>query len=254
MPQMVLEGRVFKALPPLYGLPDKTGKKVTFFTERIDYIKYVQKLFAKENKVCYDDNKAITPAELTKILYINADYTYETKCIANRYAIDPELLETLLLLHLSGANYKKIKSSIEKKYRFIKVSTINGTTSIQGSLNRKIQTIFNAEKVINDCSRIIDILNNNKKVSFKINGELTTLYGLMDKFDQTSPNNIRRYKGLGEMDGPALRESTLSFDNRTLIQYTIEDVKFVTEEIRYYEDNKEKLLEGIQVSRFDVIG
>ena len=56
------------------------------------------------------------------------------------------------------------------------------------------------------------------------------------------------------MDGPSLNESTLSRDKRTLIQYTLEDVKFAVNEIRYYEDNKEKLLEGIEVSRFDVIG
>ena len=56
------------------------------------------------------------------------------------------------------------------------------------------------------------------------------------------------------MDAPALYESTLEKENRTLVQYTLDDVKKVTEEIRYYEDNKEKLLEGIEVSRFDVIG
>ena len=100
MPQLITEGRVFKAVPPLYGLPVKDGKTI-YFTERIDYIKYVQKLFAKSNTVSYTDGKNITSTELTKLLYINADYTYELLRIANRYAVDPELLETLLFLHLS---------------------------------------------------------------------------------------------------------------------------------------------------------
>ena len=56
------------------------------------------------------------------------------------------------------------------------------------------------------------------------------------------------------MDGPSLKESTLDINNRILVQYTLEDAKNTINEIRYYEDNKEKLLEGIEVSRFDVIG
>lgn len=252
LPDMIKEGRVFKAVPPLYGL--ETNKKTIYFTERIDYIKYVQKLFAKNNEVCHADGKPLSTAELTKILYINADYTYELLAIANRYAIDPELLEVLLMLHLAKADYKKIKSTIENKYRFIKVSKINGVINIQGSLNSKIQTIFYNQRVIDDCIRIINILNNNKELLFKINGKVSNLYELMSRFDESSPKNIRRFKGLGEMDGESLFESTLSRDNRLLIQYTLEDAKRAVEEIRYYEDNKEKLLEGIEVSRFDVIG
>lgn len=252
MPQLIIDGRVFKAVPPLYGL--ETGKKTIYFTERIDYIKYVQKLFAKNNQVSYSDGKTISTTELTKILYINADYIYELTRIASRYAIDPDLLETLLLLHLSGANYKKLKSAIENKYRFIKVSKVNDIINIQGSLNSKIQTIFFNQKVIDDCSRIINILNKNKNLSFMINGHISNLYELMSKFEESSPKNIRRFKGLGEMDGPSLNESTLDKNNRVLVQYTLEDIKYAVKEIRYYEDNKEKLLEGIEVSRFDVIG
>lgn len=252
MPELIMDGRVFKAVPPLYGLPGKKG--TIYFTERIDYIKYIQKLFASENKICRIGGKPILQTELTKILYINSDYTYELLRIANRYAVDPELLETLLLLHLSKANYKKLKTSIEKKYRFIKVSQVNGVTHIQGSLNSKIQTIFFNQRVIDDCSKIINILVKNKTLSFEINGKVSNLYELMAKFDESSPKNIRRFKGLGEMDGPSLKESTLSVDNRVLIQYTLENTKSAINEIRYYEDNKDKLLEGIEVSRFDVIG
>lgn len=253
MPELIKAGRVYKAVPPLYGL-EVSKTKTIYFTERIDYIKYVQKLFAKNNSVTYVDGSSISTSELTKILYINADYTYELLRIANRYAVDPEFLETLLLLHLSGADYKKLKSAIEKKYRFIKVSKINGVTHIQGSLNGKIQTIFYNSRVIEDCQKIISILNKNKKLSFIINNKIVNLYEMMAKFDESSPKNIRRFKGLGEMDGEALYESTLDKENRILMQYTLEDINYTVNEIRYYEDNKEKLLEGIEVSRFDVIG
>lgn len=253
MPEMISAGRVFKAVPPLYGLPMKNGS-TKYFTDRMEYIKYIQKLFAKENQVCYSDGKNITQTELTKILYINADYTYELLRIANRYAVDPELLETLLFLHLSKADYKKFKAALEKKYRFIKVEKINGVIHIQGSLNSKIQTLFFNDRLIDDCKKIINILTNNKNLAFKINGSPASLYELMTKFDASSPKNILRFKGLGEMNAQRLYESTMDKENRILIQYTLEDVKSTINEMRYYEDNKDKLLEGIEVSRFDVIG
>jgi len=56
------------------------------------------------------------------------------------------------------------------------------------------------------------------------------------------------------MDGPSLYESTVNKNTRTLIQFTTENIKDTIESIRYYENNKDKLLEGITVSRFDVIG
>ena len=253
LPEMITAGKVYKAVPPLYGLPLKNGN-TRYFTDRMEYIKYIQKLFAKENQVCYADGKVITQAELTKILYINADYTYELSRIANRYAVDPELLETLLFLHLSAADYKKFKAAIEKKYRFIKVDKINGVIHIQGSLNSKIQTLFFISRLLDDCAKIINILNKNKHVAFKINGVPSNLYELMAKFDETSPKSIMRFKGLGEMNAQRLYESTMDKENRILIQYTLEDIKSTIKEMRYYEDNKDKLLEGIEVSRFDVIG
>ena len=91
-------------------------------------------------------------------------------------------------------------------------------------------------------------------MSFITNGHKTLLHGLMKAFDEASPKNIRRFKGLGEMDGPSLNESTLSRENRTLVRYSVEDVKEVVENIRYYENNKDELLDGVEVSRFDVIG
>ncbi len=253
MPGLVEAGMVYKAVPPLYGL-EVSKKKTLYFTERIDYIKYVQKQFVKNNDVRFEDGTPITQQELTKILYVNMDYVYELERITNRYAVVPELLETVLLLHLSGAKYDKLKKSIEKKYRFLKVTKQNGVPMITGSLESNIQTLFITDTLFDDCSAILNILKSNSKLSFITNGHKTLLHGLMKAFDEASPKNIRRFKGLGEMDGPSLNESTLSRENRTLVRYSVEDVKEVVENIRYYENNKDKLLDGVEVSRFDVIG
>jgi DNA gyrase subunit B len=59
---------------------------------------------------------------------------------------------------------------------------------------------------------------------------------LMKRLSEESPNaryDIQRYKGLGEMDAVQLRETTMDFANRTLIQvtmdnYSLADEMFVT--------------------------
>lgn len=253
MPGLVESGRVYRAVPPLYGITVKS--KNVYFTQKIDYIKYMQKLFIKNNTIEYADGEPIiTQSELTKILYVNMDYVYEVERISNRYAVSPELLEDVLLMYLAKYNYADMKESIEKRYRFLKVSNQNGVPMITGSLDLNIQTLFVTNVLIKDCSRILNILASNAVLSFKINGKKSLLYGLMKGFDNSIPKNLRRFKGLGEMDGPSLYESTVNKDTRTLIQFTTENIKDTIENIRYYENNKDKLLEGVTVSRFDVIG
>ena len=75
----------------------------------------------------------------------------------------------------------------------------------------------------------------------------------MDLFDKSKPNSIQRFKGLGEMGGSKLFDSTLDPTKRTLIQYTIEDVKEEVETIKYYENDLSRLIQDVKVSRFDVM-
>jgi DNA gyrase subunit B len=75
----------------------------------------------------------------------------------------------------------------------------------------------------------------------------------MKTFERYTPSSLTRYKGLGEMNGKDLFESTLDAENRTLIRYNIEDVKKEIETIQYLENNKSDLLKDIKVSRMDII-
>ena len=55
---------------------------------------------------------------------------------------------------------------------------------------------------------------------------------LMRKLSEEAPNakyDIQRYKGLGEMDAQQLKETTMDFANRTLIQVTMDDYALADE-------------------------
>ena len=97
------------------------------------------------------------------------------------------------------------------------------------------------------------ITNNN--LEFKLNGEPSTLYGVMNAYESISPSNLSRFKGLGEMDVDELGVSTILPGERTLIRYTVENVKEEVATIRELESDKSKLLQLTgKINRKDLVG
>lgn len=108
---LVMAGRVYAALPPLYGIPQ--GKGYRFFADKLDLVKYIQKEFSKAYTIQSTiTKKALTTKEVTSLLFNNADYVADLDKIANTYAIDPFLLEDILINRKLTST--KFINSIEK--------------------------------------------------------------------------------------------------------------------------------------------
>lgn len=252
MPGLIESGKVYSIVPPLYSI--RIGKnKYKYFVDRLDFIKYSQKEFYNNNKIETLTGNKITSNELTDLLYKNAEYSYELKVISDRYAVNPNLLELLLIYRNSSVN--EIKKIVKKKYRFVDVSTESGTILVEGLADDLYQKVFFNNKIINDASTIINYINSNLNLFFMVNGEKMSLYDLMSLFENTTPKELSRYKGLGEMPATQLMESTiLPNSNRTLIRYTIENAKESIESIRYFESNKNELIKNIKATKAEILG
>lgn len=257
-PGIIKEGKLYGAVPPLYGIPVKSGKKesMKYFTEKIDFIKYVQSKFSKENDLKDENGKVISKSDITYILYNNSNYVRDLENIANTFAIRPLLLEFILsniTLPISKLNFRKFKNTIEKNYRFMKVYKKNDVIIIDGLYDDKYHTIFLNQKFLDSCSILIDYINKSP-INYILNGNKITLYNLMIAFDESKPKNLTRFKGLGEMNPRELFEST--FDpagDRVLIQYNIESVKETIEEMRIMNSDTRSLLNDIRVSKDDIL-
>lgn len=253
MPKLVSEGRVFSAVPPLYGV--HKGKTTTYFKDKIEYIKYTQSVFSKTNTITDLKGKPLTANKITKLMIDNMYYTYEMSIIMNRYAIDPYLLEYILINR--DKDVKELKSILKKNFRFLTdIEKKHDTIIIKGLVDSKYQNIFLNEKLIDDSKKIIEYIDSNLDHFFLLNGNPISLYGLMTTFENTSYGNITRYKGLGEMNPDALFESTISpaeDSQRTLIRYSLEDVKKELETISYLETNKAEIIKDMKVTRSDVM-
>ena len=253
MPQLIEAGKVYAALPPLYGI--KLGKnKYIYLKDRMDYIKYIQKDFSKNNKVTTVDKKALSSRELSNILYKNIDYEEELTRVADNHAIDPLLLESILVLVYNKVSFAKFSNAIKKQFKFIsKVQKQKDTIVIEGLVGSKYQTVFVNDLLISESKTVLDYIEQNTALAYRVNGEVKSIYELMHMFNKSAPSSIQRYKGLGEMDGQRLFDSTLDPTKRTLIRYTMDDVKSEIETIRYYEDDMSRLLQDVKLSRFEVM-
>ena len=194
LPFVIEQGKLYAANPPLYGI--SIGKnKMKFFENNIDYIEYVQSVFCKENTICNMNGKKYTKQAITKILYDNMDYINLMSKACNTFAIDYDLLETILYNMNLGIGSRKFKSAIEKKFKFVKVINQNGVTIIDGLVGKFYQMVFCDDRLFSMCKELIELINHSDKF-YMVNGQVVTLLGLMNLFSKFEPKNITRYKGL----------------------------------------------------------
>lgn len=245
---LITYGRFYSLVPPLYGI--KLKNKYKYFTQKIDFTKYVQQQFLAQYKIFDISGKPYSNAEITNLLVKNMEYAHTMRIISGTFAINPLILERCLAdrnLPLS-----KIKADITKRFRFAEVSMQNNALIVDGLADNKMQRAIFNDRLIGECQELISYIDNSPKF-FKMNDQIVTLYELMSTFDQFIPSNLTRYKGLGEMNGEQLKESTLHPDsNRTLIRYTVEDVKAEIEAIKALETDKSVLLKDIKITKYDL--
>jgi len=237
---LVMAGRVYAALPPLYGIPEKKGYR--FFTDKLDFIKYIQKEFSKAYTIAYTDNKTVmTSKDITTLLYNNADYVTDLNKVANTYAIDPYFLEDILINR--KLSFDKFKSVIKKKYRFINITKTGLAVILSGIANEKYHEVFVNDNLYKECKDVIPYIEKSR-TEYILNGNIVSLYTVMSEFNKFMPPKLDRFKGLGEMDSNMLAPSTLRPDgDRVLIQYTFEQYEKELEEMKYINSNKNQLID-----------
>ena len=121
MPQLIQAGKVYKALPPLYSI--QNGKRIQYFTDQFDFVRYVQKLFVQEN-VLKDPNtkENISGKDITLIFMYNEDYVYELERLAITYGVEPSLLEVALYSYYQKTSLNALKKIVKNKFRFMDVT------------------------------------------------------------------------------------------------------------------------------------
>lgn len=254
MPQLIEAGRVYKSIPPLYGI--NKGNKMQYFTDQLDFVKYVQKIFLSTYTIAdITTKKPLSNKDITVLFMNNEEYVYELESVATTYAVDSRLLELALFAYLKNDKINNVSKALKSEFRFMNVSQDKYGNFIYDGTIKETNFLHVGDKLIGDCSRIINIINKNREYYYLMNGKLSSIYEIMKAFDSIMPSKKQRYKGLGEMSDEQLAESTLlPTSDRLLIRYTLEDAKDELSIIREFESDRSKLLGFVKnVKRIELL-
>ena len=220
MPELIMDGRVYRAVPPLFGIKSKGQNR--YFTTKLDFTKYTQSLFASTYTLADIDGRKLTKSETTSLFFKNIDYKDQIDLVATTFAIDPDVLETVLY-YLSDyvelgnpvavadmaakAKVAKAAAKAKPKAATKKATTTKKTTTsksssdeddisfedtevIEGSISQKvsyyIKPTFNAKSLktkLKQLYRFIDVVESNGVI--RIEGLVNSRYQYVfinDKF------------------------------------------------------------------------
>lgn len=247
LPQIIIEERLYKAVPPLYLLKD--NKKNSF-------IKGNKYIFDKHQyNDIYDravaDNVEITllpdkgePIPLSKKeaygwMRTNLQYLYYLENMVKKSAAPLYIVEVVCWEYLaSEGDSKKFKKLIEKVFPECKFDIAEH--SLRGAYNKEDITLIVDNIFLKNAERLLEIMRENPSliVQFKnrSNKESDPMKVTVGQFlsivsSKYSPDIDQRFKGLGEMDGELLFVSTLNPAIRKLYKITMHSADRAIEQI-----------------------
>ena len=249
-PEIIQDGRLFIAEPPLYRVNDK---KNPFVINKEDYLNRYVKQVIKEYQIGYPDkdnemSEVFKKDELEKFLRVTGSYVDDLQLLSQHYKINDGLLEIILSwigyhdLYEGAESFEKL---VESCYETTKVlmERINEEYPeiyfdehdklIKGIIDGRYQSIEISERLIRKAQPLISIINNyswgarklklkNIKTGTEYSLSLVEMLKMLKKFQ---PDILHRFKGLGENNPEDIKLTTMDPNTRSLIQVHISDIE-----------------------------
>jgi DNA gyrase subunit B len=242
MPDLVEEGHLYVAKPPLYRMKD--GKTEVFFHSEEGYNSYLIDRVSEKETVWVDGRKKISGKRLRLLLYTLIDYLDNTNTLL-RKGYTTRFLDLLCQKGIDR-NHTKGKDLIVSLSKELETQGFTTEDIIFDEEHNRYELLlrdqesngsffkFNWELVtspefrkllrLNQELRVLDspyFLVGDEKSQTKIETKEKLVEYLVDKAKKGIM--IQRYKGLGEMNPEQLWQTTMDPDRRSLVKVTIED-------------------------------
>lgn len=249
-PEIINDGRLFIAEPPLYRIADK---KDPFVINKEDYIQRYVKAVSKDYRLGY-----LMSSKDIELRYLNKDewatflsetssYVDDIAMLVDHYKINSRLLEMIyeefalmnidydtasVSTAISNLNVQHLIDRIGTEFREIEYD--DERKFIIGVIDAKQQLIEIDETLIRKGLSIIKILQNwmapeDGAMILKENKtgieHKMSLLGILKMLKKYQPDIIHRFKGLGENDESDIRTTIMNPNTRTLIKVNITDIE-----------------------------
>lgn len=241
MPELILQGKVYKALPPLLLLDEKSVKKwykgSMYLFSKEEYYDVINKIISENSEVslCEGDTTVVTPLkkkELRQWLKMNAEYVSELERLASRASCNTTILEFVCYFGILTLNdEQKFKKKIEKEFNELEYSIEDHVLS--GSYKGESITLIIDRIFWRAAKKFTAILAQNSSLMIYAKNrnddedrfEKCTIGEYLIQMNKTFAVKInQRYKGLGESDAEILFATTLNPKIRKLIRFNIDDM------------------------------
>lgn len=255
-PEIIADGRLFIAEPPLYRVNDK---KNPFVINKEDYItRYINDV-VKEYQIAFfsesinKDGKSqafFNKNDLRKFLSDTSSYLNEIELLADHYKVNKRLIEIILhefaALVIDGVNYdsenavrhliskvniQHLMTEIGAEFEELIYDDAKGL--IKGSINSKFQSIELSERLVRKSLdhilmiRSYDLLTKSVMLKHIKTGSehILPLTGTLEMLRKFQPDIIHRFKGLGENNDADIKTTIMDPNTRSLIKVTISDIE-----------------------------
>ena len=242
MPDLVEEGHLYVAKPPLYRMKD--GKTEVFFHSEERYNSYLIDRISEKEVVRVDGRKEISGKRLRSLLYTLIDYLDKTNALT-RKGYSSRFLDLLCKKHISKDHTRDRDRIVTLSKEFEREAFVTEEIIFDEEHNRYGLLLrdqrdngsffkFNWELLTSPEFRKFSSLNRelkdldgpfflvgDEKSQTKIETREKLVEHLVDKAKKGIA--IQRYKGLGEMNPEQLWQTTMDPGRRSLVRVTVED-------------------------------
>ncbi|MDE7347146.1 MAG: hypothetical protein K2N48_10475, partial [Muribaculaceae bacterium] len=247
--EIILDGRLFIAEPPLYRVDDK---KNPFVINMPDYIARYLKEATKYYRLGYVkigdvDPRWLAKDEWTQFLADTSSYVNEMTMIAKHYNVRDRLLEQILE-ELVFAGYDGSNMSCEDATKIININKMIDRIAIEfpevyydekrkvirGIIDGRLQLLEINTPMIRKCTALVKIISQwgakpgetliLKDVKTSTEHTLSLL-GCLKILQKYQPNILHRFKGLGENDEADIRTTIMDPNTRSLIRVNVTDIE-----------------------------
>ncbi len=221
---VIEKGYLYLAQPPLYRY--KKGKNEVYLKDEKALNDYLI-----ENGISAIESETMGQADLVDLFKLVAYYRMTLKEIEKRFAL-PEVLRYMIENpDVIGTNNQELAKTIEAYIAELGYNILNKTIS-DDTIHLFVQTNDGLEELIVDeilftNPHYNEAIHIHQKIKDHITEEFEDqdLLALFTEVESSAKKGayIQRYKGLGEMNPEQLWETTMTPENRRLLQVTIED-------------------------------
>jgi DNA gyrase subunit B (fragment) len=222
MPELVKAGMLYKAKAPLYILKDSKNK---YILSKVEYYKIFADKVVENTTLIDSKGNKLSNEDMHTLIDSNKDYLLELEPLTQYFYTNPELIE-FTLLHAPSPKFNYVL-----KKRFPELTYDEATNVIQGSIDGVYQYLVADQAFFDKCERLTKLIKDVNKsdiyYTMESNGYkyLTSLGMFFKNTKKYLPEIEDRIKGLGELDGEVMWETTLNPANRELIRLTIDDLE-----------------------------